>query len=404
MTADAYCATMSRTAAVLVVLVVLAPLSGGTVAGSDLVALTVSVTDQSGDRIANAELTARWEGGSTTETTRSNGQAIIDVPEDANVVIEVDHPEYVRNHPVVVENATERSVSIDMHQRGSATITVNNADGTVADARVILRKSGRIAETGRTSDDGTFETGVIEQGEYTVAVVKDGYYRERSSVTVDGDVDHSVRIERGSVTLNVRVTDPNFDSPRELDGMTVSIQSVGQIVTQPDGTASVGVPVNTDLELSVTGDRYQEVTRTISVEESDVSVDVSIDRTQQLRLEAVSNRVVVDEQTVVSVTDEYNESVEGATVLLDGESVGETDASGQLTVTISEGGNHTVVAERGSLRSNAVTIAGVTESGEVKTPTATATATETEASGPGFTLVAAVLALLSLAVVVARRK
>ncbi len=393
---------MSRTAVVLVGLLVLAPLSGGTVAGAD-VTLTVTVTDQSGERIADADLTATWDGGSASEETAANGQALIDVPEGADVEIEAEHPDYVRNHPVVVEDAREQDVTVDMFDRGSATIAVADADGQVGDARVILRKDGRIVADGRTSADGTYETDVIEQGEYTVSVVKRGYFRNSTELTVDGDVDTDVAIERGSVTLRVRVTDPHFEPPQAVGDLTVSIQSVGQFTTQPDGTASVGVPVNADLEMTVTGDEYEEVSRTVSVREDDVAVNVSISRVPQLQLEAVNDRVVIGERVVMQVTNEYDEPVEGATVRRNDETVGETDANGQLAVTIPEPGNHTLVAEDGELRSESVTVTGVGADGETITPTETAEPTDTDASTPGFTALTAVLALLAVALLARRR-
>jgi PGF-CTERM protein len=389
---------MSRTAAVLVALLVLAPLSGATTVGGAPVTLTVSVTDQSGNAVAGAELTATWENGSATAETRSNGKAFVDVPEDADVEIEAEHPEYVRNFPVVLENATEREVTVDMHQRGSATISVSDSSGQVADARVILRKDGQIVADNRTDSDGTFATDVIEHGEYTVTVTQRGYYRQQTSLTVDGDVEDSVAIERGSVSLTVRVTDPHFDPPRPIEGVTVSIETVGQFTTQPEGTASVGVPVNAELEMTITGEGYQEVTRTISVEESAIEVNASVSRIPELTLESASERVITGEQTTVTVRNEYDEPVESATVRLDDEAVGETDANGQLSVTVSDPGNHSIVAESGELQSEAVTVTGVTVNGEMSTATATEQPqTRTDISAPGFGPVIALLALALIA-------
>lgn len=403
---------MSRTVVVLVVLLVVAPLSGASVAGANQVTLTVSVTDQSGNPVAGTDLTATWDGGSTTAETRSNGKAFVDVPDGADVEIEAEHPEYVRNHPVVVESATEREVAIDVSQRGSATISVADADSQVADARVILRKNGRIVEDGRTASDGTYETDVIEDGQYTVTVVKRGYYREQESLTVDGDVEQSVTIERGAINLGVRVTDPHFEPPRAVGGATISIESVGQFETQPDGTAAVGVPVNAELQMTVTGDEYETITRTVTVSESDVSVNVSLSRAPQLTLESASQRVIAGERTVVTVRNEYGEPVEGATVLLDDESMGETDANGQLTVTVSEPGDHALLAESAELQSDPLTITGVNVDGGTPTSEETEEPEETEkteetdrsdASAPGFTFATAVLALLSIGLIVARR-
>ena len=394
---------MSRRAVVLVLLVVLAPLSGATTVSGAPVALTVSVTDQSGDPIAGADLTATWENGSATAETTSNGKAFIDVPEDADVELEAEHPAYVRNHPVVVENATEQAVTVDMHQRGSATISVTDESGQVSDARVIIRKDGRIVEDSRTTSTGTFQTDVIEHGDYTVTVIKRGYDREQTEMTVDGDVEDSVAIERGSVTLSVRVTDPHFDPPRPIEGVTVSVDSVGQFTTQPEGTASVGVPVNSELDMTVTGENYEEVSQTVSVTESAVSVNVSTSRAPEISLESANERVIAGEGTLVTVRNEYDEPVEGATVLLDEDAVGETDANGQLTVTVSDPGNHSIVAERGELQSGSVTVTGVNVNGETPAPTEEPQ-TMTDSSGPGFGPVVALLALVVSALLGRRRQ
>jgi PGF-CTERM protein len=398
-----YCCIMSRRAVVLVLLVVLAPLSGATTVSGAPVALTVSVTDQSGDPIAGADLTATWENGSATAETTSNGKAFIDVPEDADVELEAEHPAYVRNHPVVVENATEQAVTVDMHQRGSATISVTDESGQVSDARVIIRKDGRIVEDSRTTSTGTFQTDVIEHGDYTVTVIKRGYDREQTEMTVDGDVQDSVAIERGSVTLSVRVTDPHFDPSRPIEGVTVSVDSVGQFTTQPEGTASVGVPVNSELDMTVTGENYEEVSQTVSVTESAVSVNVSTSRAPEISLESANERVIAGEGTLVTVRNEYDEPVEGATVLLDEDAVGETDANGQLTVTVSDPGNHSIVAERGELQSGSVTVTGVNVNGETPAPTEEPQ-TMTDSSGPGFGPVVALLALVVSALLGRRRQ
>lgn len=398
-----YCCIMSRRAVVLVLLVVLAPLSGATTVSGAPVALTVSVTDQSGDPIAGADLTATWENGSATAETTSNGKAFIDVPEDADVELEAEHPAYVRNHPVVVENATEQAVTVDMHQRGSATISVTDESGQVSDARVIIRKDGRIVEDSRTTSTGTFQTDVIEHGDYTVTVIKRGYDREQTEMTVDGDVEDSVAIERGSVTLSVRVVDPHFDPPRPIEGVTVSVDSVGQFTTQPEGTASVGVPVNSELDMTVTGENYEEVSQTVSVTESAVSVNVSTSRAPEISLESANERVIAGEGTLVTVRNEYDEPVEGATVLLDEDAVGETDANGQLTVTVSDPGSHSIVAERGELQSGSVTVTGVNVNGETPAPTEEPQ-TMTDSSGPGFGPVVALLALVVSALLGRRRQ
>lgn len=154
--------------------------------------------------------------------------------------------------------------------------------------------------------------------------------------------------------------------------------------------------------MTVTGEDYEEVTRTVTVNESAVSLNVSTSRAPEISLESANERVIAGEETVITVRNEYDEPVEGATVLLDEESVGETDANGQLRVTVSDPGDHSVVAEHGELQSGSVTVTGVNVNGE--TPTATEEPpTETDGSGPGFGPVVSLLALVVIALLGHRR-
>ena len=401
--------------AVTGLLLIGAPATTVAAQSTDQVTLTVSVVDQNGDPIDNAELTATWENGTTTEETASNGKAFVDVERGANVTIELSHPEYIRNHPFVVRNATEQDVTIPAHQKGQLSVTVADESGNVSDARVILRKNGRIVSQSSTDDSGEFTSEPVEQGTYSVAVVKPGYFRNITTVDVGESTRTLVEIERGTVSLTVAVRDSHFSPPRPLGNATVRIDSVGQLQTLDGGEASVRVPVNTDLSLSVEKEGYNDVTQRVRVQDSDLRVNVSTNRAPSLQLESINSRVVAGERLGVRLVDEYAEPVEGATILLDGEPAGTTDADGRATVTIEEPGNHTVAAAKDGLDSSSVTVRAIPEEGETLTPTATptptATATTTEASPgsgsstPGFTSLAAVLAIaVSLAILALRRR
>jgi uncharacterized GH25 family protein len=403
------------TATVVLALLLVAPASTvtGTTAAHE-VTLTVSVENQAGEPVEDAELTVSWENGSTSEVTASNGKAFVDVPAGANVTIEVSHPDYIRNHPYAVENATEQSVTVPVSQRGQQTVVVADESGPVADADVVLRKDGRIAASGTTNDDGVFASGDIEQGTYTAAVVKPGYYRNTTTVEVGASSETEVLLEQGTVTLTVAVSDPHFSPPAALQNATVSIDSVGQFQTLAGGQATVGVPVNTAFSLTVNKAEYETATTTVRVQESDRRVNVSLDRTPTLTVEPLNRRVVAGESVIVEVTDEYDEPVANATVLLDEEAVGTTDDEGRVTVPIEEPGNHTLVATTNGLESAQVTIRGVAEAGSTPTatPTATATATatdsptpvETAVGAPGFTVVSVLAALAAGLGVLARRR
>lgn len=377
---------------------------------ADQVTLTVSVVDQDGDPVTNAELTATWENGSTTQSTAGNGKAFVDVEQGANVTIALSHPEYIRNDPFVVRNATEQDVTIPAYQQGRLSVVVADDSGPVADARVILRKNGQVVSQAATNESGAFASGPIERGDYSVAVLKPGYFRNSTTVQVGASNRTQVSVERGTVSLTVAARDSHFSPPRSLDNATVRIGTVGQLRTPDSGAVRVSVPVNTDLSITVEKEGYNEVTDQVQVEESDLRVNVSTNRTPSLQLESTNTRIVAGERLGVRVLDEYSDPVEGATVLLDGESAGSTDADGRATVLIEEAGNHTLAAENDGLSSSTVTVRGISEDEETSTstPTPTPTATETTSSGsstPGFTSLAAVLAVgVTIAVLALRRR
>ncbi|MFB6091258.1 MAG: carboxypeptidase-like regulatory domain-containing protein [Halobellus sp.] len=386
--------------------------AGATIANAqtaDPVTLTVSVVNQDGDPVSDAELTATWENGSTTETTASNGKAFVDVPSGANVTISVSHPEYIRNHPFVIRNASERDVTVPVYRRGRLSVVVADDDGRVAGARVVLRKDGRVTTRASTNDTGVFDSGVIEQGEYTVSVVKSGYRRNTTTVQVGTSTRTRIAIERGTVILTVSVRDPHFTPPRPVSNATVRIDSIGRFRTLAEGATSVSVPVNTELSVTVSKEGYEDATTNVRVEETDLRANVSTSRIPTLRLEPLNQRIVAGERLGVEVVDEYSAPVEGASVLLDGDPVGTTEADGRVTVPIDQPGTHTLVATKGNLRSSPVTVRAITEESETSTPTRTATPTEaptrSDSETPGFTPLAAVLAIAaSLASLALRRR
>lgn len=426
---------MRRTFPPLVALVVLAaalsvPAAAAAPSGSpsanslaataqESVTLTVSVVNQDGDPVQGAELTATWSNGSTTETTASNGKAFVDVPKDADVTIAFDHSDYVRNHPVTVENATTQNVEVEVYRTGSLAVDVADADGALADARVTVDKNGRQVAAGKTGADGAFDTGAVEVGEYRVSVVKPGYYRQTTTVTVDGGTTAAVRLRRGSVTVAFAVSDDHFSPPRPVAGATVAVESVGSVTSLADGEAVMRVPVNSVLSVETTKDGYETVTTDLHVGESDLTANLTVNRAANLTVTPMNYRVVAGETVLVTVTDEYHDPVADATVLLDGETAATTDSEGEATVRVETGGEHVLSAETANATSADVTVRAVGGDNSTTTTTATTTTepttttaaetttarvTTTASSGlPGFTLGAALAALAIVAFLVVRR-
>lgn len=380
------------------------------VAGQNDVTLTVTVVDQNGDPVSGVDLSATWDGGGpVNETTRSNGQALVDVPEGSNVTITVHDDDYVRNSPFELEDASTGEVKIPVSMAGSATIEVVGEDGPVDGAVVQIRRDGEFVVNGHTDSDGTLRTRDIEQGDYRVRVWTRGYLRNDTALAVDGDVTREVRIRQGSRLLQVAVRDDHFSPPRPVKDAEVTVENRGTITTLSNGQATLQVPVNTKYEVSVTKDGYESNSTSVQVREAEMSANLTIQRTDAIDLEPGNNRVVVGEKVRVTVTDEYGDPVANADVSLEGESAGQTDDEGVASILIERAGTNNITATSGDLEANA-TVEGISADGDEPTETDTESTTSaedvtttTDGSGPGFTVLSAFAAFVAMGLLYRRR-
>lgn len=400
----------STTAVTLAVVgIVCIALSAGVAAGDD-VTLTVSVVDEDDDAVGDATVEATWDDGEATGTTASNGKVFMDVPEGADVELDIDDDRYVRNQPLTVRNAEEQEVELRVARQGQATLTVTDTDGDpLSEANVRLRADGNTIADGETDADGVYRVEGIEQREYRLSTVKPGFFRERSDLTVGDETQRNVTLESGRVTLDVEVVDDHFEEPQPLTDTRVRIEAdvFDADVSASDGSASVNVPVNARYTIGATKDGYEGTPRQVSVTEERRSVTVSAQRTHELVATASNNRVVVGERTRVSVVNAYDEPVSGATVRLNDETVGETDDRGELSVELETVGESTIVADDGRVESDSVTVTVVDPDAESGDDTGTdgEQPDEEPEETPGFGVGAAVLALLvALAVAAVRRR
>lgn len=400
--------------------------TAGATTQQEQVTLTVSVVNQSGDGVGGATINATWDGGTTTAETASNGRAFVDVPSGADVELTIKDDRYVRNFPVVVRNAENEEVTVEVARQGQASITVSDRDGRLANATVQIRSDGRLVDEGKTSQSGVFTTRSIERKTYTLRLVKPGYLINETQLNVNaGSVMESYDMRSESVQVTFRVVDDHFDDPRPLNEATIRISGIGTQNTTSDGRVGFILGVNTQHQVTLSKEGYQTALRGIIVEEEDKTVRLVTQRVREVKVEPTNRRVVVGESTVVSVTNAYDEPIRGAAVTLDGEAVGTTDGAGQLRITIPSAGNHTVSASSGSVSAEGTTIVGVRVSTDTPTPTVTPTATTTSTatatptatttpteeppttttavSLPGFTPIMAVLAILAAALLLRRR-
>ncbi|MDS0260739.1 PGF-CTERM sorting domain-containing protein [Haloarcula sp. S1CR25-12] len=383
-------------------------------AQQDRVTITATIVDQDGRAVGSGVgVTATWDGGSVSETTASSGQVLLDVPEGANVSIQVDDDRYIRNIPYTVEDASTESVEVPVAQSATAEITVRNTDNaTVEGARVFLYRGSEIVTNQRTGADGTVATGAIEAGAYQLGIQKAGYYTTRSRVAIAGQASLNRTIEEGEVLLTVSVADDTLEPPADLNA-SVRIPAVGTLQTGADGQTGTQVAVNTNYDLVVTADGYQEATRTVRVGESDTTVNVSTARVDEINVDA-QNQSIIDQPVRMDITDEYGEPVTGATVTSGGEQVGTTDDAGVVRVTPESTGRVTYTIDDGDT-TETVTIEvfapnelqGTATPAASPTPSATASpaAAETTAGdGPGFTPLTVVAAVAALSLVAYRRR
>ncbi len=381
------------------ILVVLCLLGGTAAAADHEVTLTVVVVDEAGEPVGSGvTVEATWDGGEAVGETAANGRVLLDVPEGTDVELDVDDDRYVRNQPLSVPDADQRDVELQAFPSGTATVSVTDADGgPLSDATVRFRRGGEVVSSGETDADGVFESATVEDGQYSLQVVKPGYYRFSDRLDVDGETDTGVALEAGRVTLDVAVLDDHFAEPRRVSDARVLVEApaVGfdANVSASDGVASLNVPVNARYRIAPTKPGYVGSDRSVDVTETDRSVNVTAQRAPELTVAVSNQRVVVGESTRVTVRNAYDEPVPNATVRLDGTSAGSTDARGELSVRIDDPGELTIAASDGDLDSEPVTVTGVTPETVTESPDPTGT-TETGRDIPGFGIVGALLALL----------
>ncbi len=396
---------------VVSVVILLAATTLPAAAAADQVTLTVSVVDGDGAPVAGAQVTAEWADGRATDTTRSNGQVLVDVPAGADVTITVDDDRYVRNRPYVLTDASGGEVTVPVAERGRAAVHVRDDDGPVASARVTVARDGDVIATGWTNDDGAFATGDIEQGVYEVQVEKPGYYDRERTIAVDGERLWLLDLEAGTVPVAVRVVDAHFDPPRPIPGARVTVGERESVETNGDGAFTFPLPVNTAFDLRVEKAGYEPAARTLSVGESATAATVATRRVPALSLSAANSKVVVGQTLRVTVTDEYGDPVADAGIRIDGERVAETGDDGTARVGIEAAGERRLVAVAAGVTSDTVLVEGVRAGGDeptATTPASEATTNDTAPAttadvGPGFTPLAA-LAAVALALGLAARR
>lgn len=398
-----------RPAVVLTALLVLGTVApAGTALAQEQTTLTVIVETGDGTRVQGAEVTATWDGGSDTGTTKANGKEFLDVRQGARVEISVSDDTYARNFPYVVSDADGQTVTVEVRPAGSTALRVENTEGEpLEEAVVVVRQSGREVTRVATGSNGRATVDSLEQGSYRLVGLKNGHYVNSTDLEVDGDVSKRIVLEEGSEQVEFRVFDGGTQEQQRLTGVTLEVADRATIRTRDSNTASIGLPVNTGFPVTASKEGYVDNRTDIYVNEGGTTVTLLLRREPALNVSLTNDRVVAGESVRVDVVDEYGNPVEGAAVSVDGQQVATTDDRGVASVPIDETGQREIRVTSGGL-SATVTVEGVREATEATTtaePTTTVRGTPAGGIGlPGFTPLAAVLAVLALGGLLALRR
>lgn len=402
------------------------------------VTITVAVTDADGNAVGGANVTVSYDDTTKHAETFSNGQALFDVPEGADVSVSATHPDLALNHPASASDVDgETEITLEMYQQSTAVVTIEApSGGAVADATVRMEKADESLPAVRatTAANGTIVASGLEAGEYDVRVTRSGYYTTEATMTVENRSTRTITIEPGSVAVTFETVDGHYADPPSLTATVVVYDGddrVANFSTGSSGSRTVSLDVNTRYQVEVSKPGYDGTLFVLRTTERDVSETYALNRTPELSIEPANTQVVTGQSVRVSVTDEYDEAVAGASIQVDGDTVTETDANGEARVTIGSSGDVEITAVKGGLETTVI-VEGVSADDDDSTTTATqapattapstttaagttaaattaaattppATTTEATDGSPGFGATLAVVAVASALVALALR-
>lgn len=404
-------------------------------AAADDVTVELVVVDQDGDTISGVDVTVEWDDGSATDETLPDGSVAFGVPEGADLTVTVDHAAYVRNFPYEIEDvsvpAGESRLKEEVPVSLSATLEIDvNEDGDpVEDLRINLRdrsadrwvqategddgifSAGEGTENYRTTADGSVVIERLEQVDYRIHTSKSGYITTTTDLTLDQDPKTvNVSVETARVQVDFLVQDDYFEPAEPLENAEIRIPERGiTLETFSDGGQDQRLPVNTDYDIEVSKPGYQNLTRTLEVEEDPTDFTASIQRTPQISLDLLNDQVITDQTTRVTVRNAYEEPVEGATIALNGNELGTTDATGSLDIQVESAGMGTVTATFDGLEDSATVEAFDPGDDDIPEDIEDEVAADDEDDdadddGAGFGIVVAAVALAGVLAIGARRR
>ena len=263
---------------------------------------------------ATIDLTA--DNATQTKQTDAYGSATFGVISSTLYSYDINSPNYQPRSGTVDVRYDDQSVQYWLLSGNRFSFVVKDKDTQLPlpDAQVSIDS----VLLGKTDSRGILIAPITRGKLYTFDIKKDGYQAISESKTIsDTEALYTVSLTKVPVGAFVFVSD---EKNAPLSGADVSINGTVVASTNPFGRASIQNLVAGSYQISVKKDGYITTTQQIAVskDSSDFSVVLPYER--------------VD--LTIFVQDKDQKNLPGATILLDGTTLGTTDAHGQFITPI----------------------------------------------------------------------
>ena len=266
--------------------------------------------------ISGARVNLTAENVTQTKLTDSSGTATFAVTGATIYSIDITAPNYESRSGTIVMGADDQEVQYKLLSGNSFSFVVTDKDTGKTVPAAEVRLNAVLA--GKTDERGILITPITRGKTYTIEISKDGYnsYME-SRVISETDAIYYASISKTPLGAYIFVTD---ESKKPLDGADVYVDGSLAGTTNEYGRMSSSTLVSGDYTVEVRKTGYTPQSRTITISST------SRDYTFTLPL--------ANAALTVTVQDNDNKALPGASVLVDGASVGMTDNNGQFVTSI----------------------------------------------------------------------
>jgi hypothetical protein len=266
--------------------------------------------------ISGAQVNISAENVTQTKLTDSNGIATFAVTGATIYSIDISAPNYQSRSGTIDMGAEDQDVQYKLLSGNSFSFVITDKDSGKAIPGAEVRLNSVLA--GKTDERGILITPITREKSYTIEIVKDGYKTYTESRTIStSDAVYYTSLSKAPIGAYIFVTD---ESRKPVEGADVYVDGTLAGTTNEYGRMSSSTLVSGDyvVEVRKTGYSPQSSTITISSSNKDYSFTLPL----------------ANAALTVTVQDNENKALSGASVLVDGTSAGSTDDSGQLVTSI----------------------------------------------------------------------